>query len=56
MFNVRQNHSLRPEWQDEIVLNDDYVHFLRKNVVFLFELLDLDDVTRYSCITLAAIT
>ena len=47
MFDVRQNHSLRPEWQDEIVLNDEYIHFLRPNIVLLFELIDLDGAKRY---------
>ncbi len=32
---------LRPRWEEEIVYNEDYAHFVRPACLLLFELLDL---------------
>lgn len=39
--------SLRPEWNEQLVINEEYVHFLQPKVILFAEVIDVDYMDTY---------
>lgn len=39
-YSLQKHRSITPQWDEEVVLNEDYLHIVQENVMVMFEILD----------------